>query len=47
MFMNGEKMLPLLIEGSIKQGLLINEAIMVGVSRSFPGLLVFSLEGHR
>lgn len=41
---NGEKVLPLPIEGSIKQNPLIQEAVVVGVSRSVPGLLVFRSE---
>ncbi|KAA8643939.1 hypothetical protein EYZ11_009144 [Aspergillus tanneri] len=38
---NGEKVLPLPIEGSIKQSPLVHEAVVVGVNRSVPGLLVF------
>ncbi|KKK13219.1 putative NRPS-like enzyme [Aspergillus rambellii] len=42
--LNGEKVLPLPIEGSIKQSPLIQEAVVVGVSRAMPGLLVFRAE---
>ncbi|RAH72539.1 putative NRPS-like enzyme [Aspergillus aculeatinus CBS 121060] len=45
---NGEKVLPLPIEGRIKQNPLIDEAVVVGVSQSVPGLLVFRADGsHR
>jgi hypothetical protein len=43
--MNGEKVLPLPIEGSIKQSPFIEEAVVVGVDRAVPGLLVFRSEG--
>jgi len=38
---NGEKVLPIPIEGRIRQHQLVKEAAMFGVGRSFPGLLVF------
>ncbi|KAE8333985.1 hypothetical protein BDV39DRAFT_3315 [Aspergillus sergii] len=38
---NGEKVLPLPIEGSIKQSPLIQEAVVIGVGKSVPGLLIF------
>lgn len=38
---NGEKVLPLPIEGCIKQNPLIQEAVVVGVDKAVPGLLVF------
>ncbi|CAG8129870.1 unnamed protein product [Penicillium olsonii] len=38
---NGEKVLPLPIEGCIKQSHLIQEAVVVGLNKSSPGLLVF------
>ena len=38
---NGEKVLPLPIEGCIKQNHLIQEAVVVGLNKSSPGLLVF------
>lgn len=38
---NGEKVLPLPIEGTIKQSPLIQEAVMVGLGKTVPGLLVF------
>ncbi|KAL4754414.1 hypothetical protein BDW72DRAFT_190275 [Aspergillus terricola var. indicus] len=42
--LNGEKVLPLPIEGTIKQSALIDEAVVVGVNRTAPGLLVFRSE---
>ncbi|PYH40351.1 putative NRPS-like enzyme [Aspergillus saccharolyticus JOP 1030-1] len=45
---NGEKVLPLPIEGRIKQHRLVDEAVVVGVGRAVPGLLVFRAGGaHR
>lgn len=41
---NGEKVLPLPIEGTIKQSLLVQEAVVVGVGKAVPGLLVFRSE---
>ncbi|KAJ9261852.1 hypothetical protein DTO027B5_3035 [Paecilomyces variotii] len=41
---NGEKVLPLPIEGCIKQHPLVREAVVVGVSKAVPGLLVFRSE---
>lgn len=38
---NGEKVLPLPIEGTIRQHGLVDEAVVVGVQRVEPGLLVF------
>lgn len=38
---NGEKVLPLPMEGRIRQHHLIREAIVVGVDRAIPGLLLF------
>ena len=38
---NGEKILPLPIEGRIRQEALVREAVVFGISRSIPGLLVF------
>jgi hypothetical protein len=38
---NGEKVLPLPIEGRIRQDNLVREAVVVGVDRAIPGLLVF------
>ncbi|KAL2870601.1 uncharacterized protein BJX67DRAFT_377951 [Aspergillus lucknowensis] len=43
--MNGEKVLPLPIEGSIKQSPFIDEAAVVGVGKAVPGLLLFRSEG--
>ena len=39
--MNGEKMFPLQIEGRIRQNALVREAVVFGVERPVPGLLVF------
>ncbi|RDW78967.1 putative NRPS-like enzyme (JCVI) [Aspergillus mulundensis] len=41
---NGEKVLPLPIEGTIKQNVLIDDAVVVGANKEFPGLLVFRSE---
>lgn len=38
---NGEKVLPLPIEGRMREDELVREAVVVGVDRSIPGLLVF------
>lgn len=38
---NGEKVLPLPIEGRIREDRLVREAVIVGVDQSIPGLLVF------
>ncbi|KAF7718577.1 NRPS-like protein biosynthetic cluster [Penicillium ucsense] len=38
---NGEKVLPLPIEGLVKQNVLIHEAVVVGLGKASPGLLVF------
>ncbi|EEA26739.1 hypothetical protein EYB25_002224 [Talaromyces marneffei] len=38
---NGEKVLPLPIEGRIRQDNLVREAVVVGVDKALPGLLVF------
>ncbi|GES56856.1 NRPS-like enzyme [Aspergillus terreus] len=38
---NGEKVLPLPIEGTIKQSPLVQEAVVVGVGKTVPGLLIF------
>jgi hypothetical protein len=38
---NGEKVLPLPIEGRIREDKLVREAVVVGVDQSIPGLLVF------
>lgn len=42
---NGEKVLPLPIEGRIREDELVREAVVVGVDQSIPGLLVFRAEG--
>ncbi|BCR89337.1 putative NRPS-like protein biosynthetic cluster [Aspergillus chevalieri] len=41
---NGEKVLPLPIEGTIKQHSLVQEAVVVGIGKAVPGLLVFRSE---
>jgi hypothetical protein len=38
---NGEKVLPLPIEGRLREDSLIREAVVVGVDQTIPGLLVF------
>ena len=38
---NGEKVLPLPIEGRIRQDELVREAVVVGVDRAIPGALIF------
>ncbi|KAJ5179953.1 hypothetical protein N7492_003163 [Penicillium capsulatum] len=38
---NGEKVLPLPIEGYIKQDPLVHEAVVVGLGKAAPGLLIF------
>ncbi|GLA10090.1 hypothetical protein AnigIFM60653_001475 [Aspergillus niger] len=38
---NGEKVLPLRIEGTIRQHPLVDEAVVVGVQKAEPGLLIF------
>lgn len=38
---NGEKVLPLPIEGYVKQHPLIHEAVVVGLGKAAPGLLIF------
>ena len=38
---NGEKVLPLPIEGRIRQEAMVREAVVFGIARSIPGLLVF------
>ena len=43
---NGEKVLPLPIEGRIRQDELVREAVVVGVDRAFPGALIFRASDH-
>lgn len=45
--MNGEKVLPLPIEGHIRGEALVKEAVVFGVARSIPGLLAFRAESAR
>lgn len=44
---NGEKVLPLPIEGHIKRHPLIKEAVVFGVARPMPGLLAFRADGAK
>ncbi len=44
---NGEKVLPLPIEGCIREEASIREAVVFGVARSIPGLLAFRAEAAR
>ena len=39
--MNGKKVLPLPIEGTVRQVALVKEAVVFGVGRWTPGLLLF------
>jgi hypothetical protein len=41
---NGEKVLPLPIEGFVKQHPLIHEAVVVGLGKAAPGMLVFQTQ---
>ncbi|KAI9790851.1 MAG: hypothetical protein M1835_000701 [Candelina submexicana] len=43
---NGEKVLPLPIEGRIRQDELVREAVVVGVDRAIPGVLIFRASDH-
>ncbi|KAH8668812.1 putative NRPS-like enzyme [Xylariales sp. PMI_506] len=43
--LNGEKVLPLAIEGSIRQHPLVREAVVFGIDREVPGVLVFRALG--
>ena len=43
---NGEKVLPLPIEGRIRQDDLVREAVVVGVDRPIPGVLIFRASDH-
>ncbi|KAK3176554.1 putative secondary metabolism biosynthetic enzyme [Lepraria neglecta] len=42
--MTGEKVLPMPIENRIRQDSRVKEAVVIGVGRAFPGLLVFKSE---
>ncbi|RFU36300.1 hypothetical protein B7463_g91, partial [Scytalidium lignicola] len=42
---NGEKVLPTLMEGRLRENPLIREAVVFGVGRSLPGLLLFRSTG--
>lgn len=44
---NGEKVLPLPIEGRIRKSALVKEAVVFGVGKSIPGLLLFRAEAAR
>ena len=43
---NGEKVLPLPIEGRIRQYELVREAVVAGVDRALPGALIFRASEH-
>ena len=43
---NGEKVLPLPIEGRIRQDDFVREAVVVGVDRAIPGALIFRASDH-
>lgn len=43
--LNGEKVLPLSIEGRIRNHPLVREAVMFGIDREVPGLLLFRAPG--
>jgi len=43
--LNGEKVLPLTIEGRIRQHALVREAVVFGIDREVPGLLLFKALG--
>ena len=45
--MNGEKVLPLPIEGSVRRHELVREAVVFGIGRTIPGLLVFRSQSAR
>ncbi|KAL8706728.1 MAG: hypothetical protein Q9201_000253 [Fulgogasparrea decipioides] len=44
---NGEKVLPLPIEGRIKENPLVKEAVVFGIARPVPGLLAFRAEAAK
>ena len=44
---NGEKVLPLSIEGRMNEDPLVREAVVFGAGKSFPGLLVFRSEAAK
>lgn len=44
---NGEKVLPLPIEGRVNEDLLVKEAVVFGAGKSIPGLLVFRSEAAK
>lgn len=44
---NGEKVLPLPIEGRIRKSALVKEAVVFGVGKSIPGLLLYRAEAAR
>lgn len=45
--LNGEKVLPLPIEGHVKQHHLIHDAVVVGVGKAAPGLLILKVDGAK
>jgi acyl-coenzyme A synthetase/AMP-(fatty) acid ligase len=44
--LNGEKVLPIVIEGRVRQHPLIKEAVAFGIDREIPGLFVASQSDH-
>ena len=44
---DGEKVLPLPIEGRIRQATLVKEAVVFGIERAIPGLLLFRAEAAK
>lgn len=45
--LNGEKVLPVSIEGRIRQHALVREAVVFGIDREIPGLLIFRASGTK
>ena len=45
--MNGEKVLPLPIEGRVRQHHLVREAVVFGIGRAIPGLLMFKSQAAK
>ena len=45
--LNGEKVLPLPIEGRVREHAFVREAVVFGINRSVPGLLAFRAEAAR
>lgn len=45
--LNGEKVLPLPIEGIVREAALVREAVVFGIGKEIPGLLLFRAEAAR